>query len=176
MSKFLSQKENLASLISKMSPDEAMEYSKFGHLRIESAFEDRVFIVYQPRGPRAGRTLTEQREPKVLTTVRVKSLTTDIRNGAQVRLFDEASGTEMTVGYVPKKLFGYPIFVSIPAEMNLKLGGQLREDETVSHSFTFTFLIKSRNESSFYSTDNTYMETPVNFKRLFPNITEQFSF
>lgn len=176
MGKFISESENLASLVSKMGVNNAQEYKSYGHLRIEAAFDDRVFIVYQPRGPRPGRPLTDQKEPTVLSTVRVTGLSTDIRNGATARLYDEASGAEMTVGYVPKKLFNYPIFIALPSDMSLKLGGQKREDNSIHHSFTFAFLLKTRNRSDFYSTSNIYVETPEKFLKLFPDLSGKFTF
>lgn len=176
MSNFLNESETLDSLLAKMKPEDSAEYKRYGHLRREAAFEDRVFIVYQPRGVRSNYSeITDQKEPIVLSTVRVTGLTTDIKNGAQVRLYNEATGSEMTVGYTPKKLFNYPIYISLPADMNLKLGGQ-RKGDTVNHSFTFVMLIKSRNRSDFYSVTNTYMETPDRFRKLFPATTNKFSF
>lgn len=176
MSKFLTEGESMNALIALMTPEDAGSYQNYGHLKVEAAFDDRVFVVYQPRGERFGaKTVAEQKDPTVISMIRVIGLTTDIRSGANVRLFDEASGTEMSVGYVPKKLFGYPIFVSLPTEMTLRLGSQIRENK-VHRSFQFALLIKTRNRSNFYSTGNFYMETPNNFRKLFPAVSNEFSF
>lgn len=170
------EKQMLKSLVDRMPAEESEEFNKFGHMKIESGFENRVFIVYEPRGKRSGQEkLIEQREPKVLTTVRVIGLTTDLRYGAQALIRDEGTGAEMVVRYVPKKLFNYPIYISLPAEMSLKLS-EFQKENGVQKLVTFALLVKSRNKSDFYTVGNTYMESPNKFKELFPAIAGNFSF
>lgn len=175
MGKYITEAETLDNLKSKMRPENALEFDSYKHLKIEAGFYDRVFIIYQPRGSRHGQDITQQKEPKVLSIVRVVGFTADLQHGAQARLFDETSGSEMSVGYVPKKLFNYPIYVSIPAELKLTLSGQ-KTGKTVRDSFTFAILIKCQDKADQYTTTNTYMETPAKFKVLFPALVEQFKF
>lgn len=174
MNKYRTDEETFKHLKSRMRPGEADEFESYKHLKIESGFYDRVFVVYQPKGIKPG--TVEQLQPKVLSVVRVTGLVADLRSGASARLYDETSGTEMTIGYVPRKLFNYPIFISMPTNMHLKMGTQLQGDG-VRDSFTFALLVKCKNKSDFYTPESVYMETPANLKKLFPSIlNEPFKF
>ena len=167
--------ETLDNLVLKMPEADAAEYKAFKYLKIEVGFDNRVFVIYSPRGPRSGRGLNEQKAPNVLAIVKVTGFSSEIHSGASVRLFNETSGVEMTVGYTPKKLFNYPVYVSLPPSMHLKMGRQ-SEDHAAKQSFTFTLLVKCKNKAENYTEENVYMETPINLKKLFPIITETFKF
>jgi hypothetical protein len=169
MDRFLTADESLAELITHMPTAEAAEYIDFKHMKVEAAYADCIFIVYQPSGRRSGaKNLIDQKPPKILGMIKVKWLQVD-KLGAQALIVDEQSGQEMYVRHIPKRLFHYPIFISLPSEMTLRYAGQRRE-ENVVRDLSFAFLIKTRNRSDFYSTVNTYMETPSNFKKLYPAI------
>lgn len=175
-SDYLSEKENLADLVSRMPADEAEAYQRPGHLKIEAGFKDRIFIVYKARGLRNGKTkATDQLEPQVLTTIKVLSLTTNLQNGSQAVLLDETTGQEMTVRHIPKRLFNYPVFISLPADMRISLGG-LRKPDGVQRSVSFALLIKSADRADMLTEGNVYIETPKTFKKLFPAVTGEFTF
>ncbi|MDI1360638.1 hypothetical protein [Methylotenera sp.] len=165
--------QTLELLVAQMPPEEAKTFESYGHLRRESAYNDCIFIVYQPRGLRYGaKDVSEQKEPKVLSTIKVVSITQDRDKKASLRLLDESTGTEMIVGYMPKKLFGFPIYISLPADMFLMFGGSGSSQNYVQ----FAVLLKTRNRSSFYSEGNTYVESPRSFRKLFPSTPAEFSF
>lgn len=162
----------MAELVSLMPVDEQKQYLNYGHRRIEATFVDRVFIIYRPTGLNAAK---QHREPDIVTTVRIMDFMVDSTNGASSRLLDERSGAEMRIGYVPKKIFTYPIFVSIPARLTLKWDARKVGERTL-RSMSFALLVKTKNRSDFYSQGNVYAETPASFKKLYPNVAGDWTF
>lgn len=169
---YLDNDENMADLVGQMPADEQQRYLNYGHRRIESVFVDRMFIIYKPTGLNAAK---QHREPEILTTVRVVDFMVDSVNGATAKVTDDKHAREMRVTAVPKKLFDYPIYISIPPRLELKWDARL-VGERVRRSMSFAFLIKTKNKSDFYSQGNTYAESPNVFKRLYPNVTGDWTF
>jgi hypothetical protein len=167
MSKYRTDEETFASLKAKMKASDAEEYENFKHIKIEAGFDDRVFAVYQLQETKKE---TDPPTPKILSIIRVTSFETDLRSGASVRLYDETSGIEMVVGYVPKKLFSYPIYISLPVNMLMRVGTQMQSGG-VRQTFTFAMLFKCKDKAERYTPENFYVETPANLKKLFPIIT-----
>lgn len=170
-SQFFDEKQNLTDLLKLMPDEDREQYLRYGHNRIEGAFEDRKFIVYQPTG------LTKSgahKEPRVLDTLTITDFGVTTQNGAHVAL-RASDGQRMMVTHVPRKVFNYPIYISIPT--NLTLRWDAREvNGRVWRSLSFAVMVKSRNRADFYSKDNTYMETPNQFRKLYPAVTGQLQF
>lgn len=156
-SKYLGPEESHRELLSHLDAEARLEWDSFGHARIEPAFQDRVFVIYECMGRK--NNSPEQRPPKIITTVRVLNFIARDENGCVVRLLNEETNDVMEVTHVPKKVFDYPIFASIPANFTLRWdahphGGQ------IERSLSYLLHIKSRNKAEFFSRGNTYMETP----------------
>ena len=172
MSEFFGEEENLAELVTHMPEEDAHRFNKFGHMRVEPAFIDRLFIVYKPTGLTAS---NQHRPPEILNLVKVIDFGVEPRDGCYSVIKDQNSGQEITVTHVPKRVFAYPIYVSIPPRLILKWDAR-KVGDRIWRSLSFAFLIKTKNRSSFYSKGNTYMETPNALKDLYPAVTGQFSF
>lgn len=169
---FFSDEQNQADLISHMPEEDRARFAKYGHFRIEGVFVDRVFIVYKPTG------LTPSgahKEPEVLTTIKVRDFSVDPREGCQAVLHDEKFDQEMTIRHVPRRLFGYPVYISVPARLSLRWDARLVQGH-VWRSLSFALLVKTRNKSSFYSKGNVYCETPNAFLRLYPAANGKLQF
>lgn len=169
---FFTDEQNLAELVTHMPEDDQTRFNAYGHFRVEAVFVDRVFIIYKPTGLNS---LKRHNEPEILNTVRVTDFGVNARTGCTATLRDEKLGQEMTVTHVPKRLFNYPVFVSVPPRITLRW-----DCRTVNgrpwRSMSFALLIKTKNKSDFYSKGNTYVETPNQFKRLYPHVTGEFRF
>lgn len=77
---------------------------------------------------------------------------------------------------MPRSVYDYPIYMSVPSKLSMRWDGRRLEDGQVWRSLNFAVLIKTKNKSSFYSMGNTYMETPNYFKAFFPAATGEFTF
>jgi hypothetical protein len=173
-SRFFSDQENNADLLQYMPEEERERYLRFGHNRIEAAFQDRKFIVYQPTGLMSN---GQHREPNILATLTVSDFEVGHQNGASATLSDlEAGGSpSLKITHVPRRVFNYPVYIAIPT--NLTLRWDAREvNDRVWRSLSFAVLIKTKNRADFYSKGNTYMETPNKFRKLYPAVTGEFKF
>lgn len=170
---FFTDDENLAELVSRLPEDLQKQFNGYGHFRVEAAFIDRVFIVYKPTGLNAA---GRHKEPNILTMVKVIDFSVDPRDGCCAVVEDQTFKQQQTLTHVPRKLFNYPVFVSIPPRCTLRYDAKL-VNERVWRSLSFAFLIKTKNKADFYSHGNLYLETPTSFKRLYPGvIPEGFKF
>lgn len=167
MAEFFSDDDNMADIVNQMSEEDRTRYGNYGHHRIEPAFVDRVFIMYQPSGLNAAR---QHIDPKIITTIRVLDFSVDSRDGAMVRLRDENFGDEQIITYTPKRMFKYQVFMSVPPRLVLKWDAH-EADGSVHRSLSFALLVKTRNKAEFYSKGNTYCETPAKFRGLYPSVT-----
>lgn len=168
---FFTDAQNLTELVTHMPEEDQRRFNGYGHFRIESAFIDRQFIVYQPTGlTPSGRHMA----PKILNVITIKDFSTDSRNGCQVVLKEQETQQELVVDHVPRRVYGYPIYMSVPARLTLRWDGRELESGRVWRSLSFAVLIKTKNKSDFYSKNNIYMETPNQLRKLYP--AEQFTF
>ncbi len=162
----------MADLVSHMPEEDRTRYGNYGHNRLEPAFVDRIFIVYQPSGLNAAR---QHIDPKILTTIRVLDFSIDSRDGAVVRVRDENFGDEQLITYIPKRLFKYQVFASVPPRLQLRWDVHAADGQR-HRSLSFALLLKTRNKAEFYSKNNTYIETPNKFKELYPSVTGAVKF
>ena len=172
MAEFFSDEDNMADLVDQMPEEDRTRYGNYGHNRVEPAFVDRIFIVYQPSGLNAAK---QHIDPKIVTTIRVLDFSADSRDGVVVRVRDEMFGDEQLITYIPKRLFKYQVFVSVPPRLTLRWDAHESEGYTY-RSLSFALLIKTRNKSSFYSKNNHYIETPNKFRELYPAVTGTHKF
>jgi len=170
------EKELFKEIVGMMPDNQAKEFDKLTYMKIEMCFKGRVFIVYSPRGMRPGQTkLGEQKSPRILTTIKVVDLAVSLEEGSKMTLLDETTGQEIYVRHVPRKLFNYPIYVSLPAEMTLRITEKRRTGERLG-DITFPMLSKTGNKPETYTVDNVYLDTPNKFKELYPEVTGEFSY
>lgn len=164
-SQYLSNEENLADLEAQMLEADRPAYDEFKHLRIESGFIDRIFVVYRPTG------LTEQnthRDPEILTQVRVVDFTATARFGCSLTLEDMGTGQVQTVGHVPERLFHYNVFVAVPPFHRLRWDARPYKG-AVKRSLAFGVMVKQKTRSDHYSMGVTMLETPSGFQALYPD-------
>lgn len=164
---YLSDTASLEDLFKRMmSPDrEACE--SYQHLKVDQCFIDRVFIVHKPTGlNEAGR----HRDPEILTQVKVTGFRANAETGAEIDLVDLTTQQVMTATYIPKRLFGYDAFVSVPPKQRVHWDAQPQRGG-IKRSMGFQILIKVRTKADFYSKGVTAVETPKSFRALYPEVT-----
>lgn len=164
---YFDDEDNREDLIAQIPEPHRARYEKFGHNRVESAFKDRVFIVFKA----AGKNGSPASDVEVIDLVRVTSIDCDFEAGFSVQL-ENQKGVSQVVSYVPNPLFEYRIFVSIPPKLLLRWDA--REHNGITRrSISCAILIKTRNKADFRSVGNLYMETRKTFRRLFPKAANE---
>lgn len=164
---FLSEQKSLEDLFSRMVSPDREQCASFKCLKVEPAFVDRIFIIYKPTG------LTKEgdhRPPEILTQVKVLSFRADDRRGSEVDLEDLTTNEVMTVGYIPRRLFNYDVFLSVAPRQRLNWDATLFQGRVRRH-LSFMMMFKVRSASDNYSHGCTGVETPVKFRELYPNVT-----
>lgn len=172
MSEFFTDEQNVAELVSHMPEEDQRRFLNYGHNRVEPAFLNRVFIVYKPTGLLPG---GQHRQPEILNLVKVIDFSVDPAEGCYVVLKDQTTQQELRIGHVPRRVYGYPVYMSVPTKLQLKWDAR-NVGNRVWRSLSFALLVKTKNRSDFFSKGNTYLETPNTFKRLYPAVTGQFTF
>jgi hypothetical protein len=172
--RFYEDDDNMADLVDQMSDDDRARYANYGHNRIEPCFADRIFIVYKPSGLNAAK---QHMNPEIVTTITVLDFSVNSRDGATVRVRDDNFGGEQTLTYVPKRLFTYQVFASIPPRLMVRWDAH-EANGKLERSLGFALLLKTRNRAEFYSKGNTYIETPNKFRSFYPSVTgdQKFKF
>jgi hypothetical protein len=156
----MNTRDRAAHLLSCMPEDDARRYERFGHLQYVVGFVERIFVVYK-----MAKDSTDC--PTLLSKLRVMTIKVDHRLGLTCLLRDEDGSSEMVVTHVPQRVFRYPLYISIAADTGLRWRARVvngREQCDVS----FGLLVKAKNKADFRSVGNVYMETPNNYRRLFP--------
>lgn len=164
---YLTEEASVQDLARRMESPDREECESFKHLKVEQCFIDRIFVVYKPQG------LTQEgrhRDPIILTQVKVTGFRASAAAGAEIDLEDLATKQVMTVTYIPKRLFHYDAFVSVPPKMRVHWDAQSVRG-AVRRSMGFQLLTKVRAKSDFYSAGVTGVETPAKFRELYPEVT-----
>lgn len=163
---FLEEDENFLDLASRVARSDLEDYESFKSLKKESAFDGRIFVVYKPRGLDAR---NRHRDPEILTTLRVLDFRAMSDHGAIVRIEDTTTGAVTELGYVPKRVFDYDLFMSVPPRMRLHWDARV-VDGVMKRSMSYILLIKTKNRSDWFSAGVTYCETQRKINDLFPDL------
>lgn len=164
---YMSESESLRDLESRMmSPDREI-YQSYKNLRVDAAFLGRILIVYKPTGLTAD---NQHREPEVLTQIKIVGFRADLKTGCVITLEDLSSGQVLEVSHIPVRLFHYDVFVGSPPFQRLRYDGRI-ENGAVRRSLAFGILIKTRTRSDWYSASATMVESPKNFRALYPAVS-----
>lgn len=164
--KYLDPEESQSELLTHLDEQTRQEYEGYGNNRIEAAFQDRVFIVYQATG-RDGKNV--QRPPDFIAKLRILSFIARDENGCVMRLLNEEKNQIEEIGHVPKKIFGFPIFISIPQSFTLKWDAH-EHFGRMQRTLSYVVYIKARNRADFFSRGNFYCETLNKMKELYRHL------
>ncbi len=159
---FVTERDNLADLISKMSARDLELYNSLGHIFTEAAFIDRKFVVVETKGKRG----PDPKPPKVLGTLRVIAFNASSSGGSVMTLQDE-TGKTLQVGHVPTRLFGFPVFVSVPIYQGLKWEAKELRDGSYRRSLVWGVCFKQRSAIKWMNPGNVSVLTPNDFRKWF---------
>ncbi len=181
---FQDEGSSTLDLNARINPEHQAKFAKFGHLQIQGAFIDRLYIIYKSNGLKDRAVegfggdsfgFKKANMPTILATLKVIDFECDEENGCSFTLQDTETLEEVVVGHIPTRLFDFDVFMSIPAHCKVKW--DLRTDtksKTSSRSLSFAVLVKTANRADFHSEGNTYCCTPNEFAGLFPGSNFKF--
>lgn len=163
MAQYFDELNNVANLLEQVAPDDHEDLKSMQGVRTETGFSGRIFIVYRPTGLKANGT---HRAPDVLTQVRLTHFSIDT-SGARLTVVDVFTGETMVLGYVPKRLFHYPAFISIPPFVKIRSDAR-DTPQGVQRSLSYGVVIRTRNRADNVSAGVVYLATPNDFRNTFP--------
>ena len=167
---FVGQEENLADLSARIAPDDRQLYSSFGCIFTEAAFFNRRFIVIKTMGRNGG----VPKQPQILGSVRVLGYECDHERGTFVTLMEESSSRSLRIGYVPTRLFRFPIFVSVPVFQGVKWEAKEHKDGSYQRNLVFGLCFKQQSNIKFYNRDNVAVLTPNEYRKHFGDTLPRF--
>lgn len=169
---YLTEDENLSTLVNQIPPHDAPLFAGMGASRIEAAFAGRFLIVFKPTGLNAD---CSHRAPEILTTLKFSEFYCDDERGAEAVITDLRMGESMTIDHVPARVFDYELFIQIPAIYRMRWDARRTQDGVV-RSLVFPIALWTKNRSSYYSAGVTYAETPNRFRTMYPGVNAPLYF
>lgn len=160
LARFLTDEENENVSAGAMPVEEQQVYWNYGHKWIDSAYVGRTFVLY-----RAGRN---KDQAEIVNLFDVTYFRIDPQHGGRVKLVNKKTGEEMEVGFTPKRLFNYSVFVHVPGKQVVRLDRLMNDDGTIGlERIYFGLVFKTRNAPRFHNKGNMYITTPRDFRERF---------
>lgn len=158
---------NLADLASRIEGPDRELFQSFKALTVHAAFDDRIFIIYQPQGLNHDGT---HRAPNILAKLRCIGILCTSVNGCGIRLENMATEEVQDVGYIPVRPFGMDFFMSVPPSLKLRWDAKVVNGNLI-RNLQYALLVKTRSRSDWHSAGATMCETINNFRGLYPSVS-----
>ncbi len=159
---FLDDAASLKALVQMLPVHERSVYSSYGSLALESAFPNRLMVVYTLKGG----------QPTDIVLCRFGDITIDrIRGPSFTLVMDGPDRREYSIGPVPFHIPGRDLFMHVPQNFVLKWKGKAvakRGDSEVHFVPHYAVLIKSRSKETHQIEGDTYMVRLNLFRERFP--------
>lgn len=151
--------EHLDRLVEGLPPAQQEAYRSLRHARVETAYRNRTFILYDMR----------ERDAFVLEKLTVLDYECDDSSGASCEVRAERSGKVFTVGYTPCLIAPHNVFIFLPLQGKLRWSS--RPSALFKGSLGFPLVVRTQSRLHMRERDVTYCETGVQFSQEFPHIT-----
>lgn len=155
---FMVVTDHFAQLVTRLEPKVLALYNSTKHVRVETAFRGRQFVIYRMEG----------RDPKVIDRVTVLDFICNDEQGSTAEIKSETTGQTLTLGYSPVQVPGHAIFLSLP------LHGKIRWSASPSNidsgSLGFPVVIRTMSRLHLRERGVTYMESGTEFGKEFDAI------
>lgn len=100
-------------------------------------------------------------KPVELDRLRITNFTADPQRGVRIVMVSEIYGETVEIGFEPKRLFDYDVFVHSP--LSPHLSWQFASDTSDKGFMVFPLVIKTRHKPSFQKRPGEYFDTKVVF-------------
>ena len=144
---FLPPDELYKYLANNIDDDSKAVLATMKHTRIEAAYRNRKFIVYEMEGS----------QPLKLGTISVVDFVCDDDDGCSTQLqWLENPGDIIPVGYEPAQLWDFPIFVHLPVHQKVRWSA--REDNVDDCSLSFLLVVRTQSRYHLRERGVVYLE------------------
>lgn len=150
---FMDVTEHFDRLVERLGKQERDLYGQMQHVRVETAFRDRHFIVY---------TINDKDEPQIIDKLTVTSFMCDDLDGASFEIHSRVRDQYQIIGYKPMQLFEtYPVFMFLPLHSKLRWAAPASSIENAS--LAFPVVIRTQSRHNLWEKGVTFCETSVAF-------------
>jgi hypothetical protein len=159
----LTPEENIRDLASRIDPHQAGLHASLGNKYTEAAFVGRRFLIVRTNG----RSKTGPKPPTVLGSVEIDDFNCSSTTGSAMRIRNLECGASITVGYVPIRLFEFPIFVSVPIAQGVKSEARRKWNGQTSRKLVWGICLKQHSLPKFSNPGSVSIVTPKEYKNIF---------
>lgn len=156
---FMAASDHLDRLVATLPQSQQELYRNMKNSRLETAYRDRTFILYEMKG----------RDAHVLDKLIVLDFECDDSSGGSCEIRAERSKEVFVVSYTPRLITPYPVFMFMP--LHAKLRWSAKAGAVHQGSLGFPIVIRTQTRLHARERGVTYCETGVTFSRDFPHIT-----
>jgi len=154
---FMGAEEHFGVLVGQLHPESRALYDTSYHLRIETAYKGRNFILYE----------VEDGLPKVLDRVIVRDFECNEKDGASTQVTLQSTDEERIIGYGPEQVFDFPVFMWLPLTSRVRWGAPA--SNPYKGSLGFPLVLKTKSRLSLREPGVVYCETAASFAAEFGN-------
>lgn len=152
---FLPATDHFARLVDTLPDETRLLYNSMRHVRVETAFKDRVFVLYRVGAGGA----------KVVDRLKVLDFDCTHEEGASTSLIStmhEGKGV-LVLGYKPQRVFDYNLFMWLPLSAKIRWA----TSDMKRHSLAFPLVIRTQSRHHLRETGVLHCETRTAFAKEF---------
>lgn len=161
----LDTQQNLEELIRHMPEDQREEWQTLGHTTTEAAFYNRKLYVIKTKGRSNNTGIPKQ--PDVLGVVKVAAFSASLDAGCTMMLIDTRTSETMLADHTPRRLFDWPIYVSIPISQGVIWGCDIGPNGEVQRALMTGICWKQQSALKFVNRNNVSLTTANVYTKLF---------
>lgn len=152
---FMDVEHHFSRLVETLSTQDLKTYNASKHVRVETGFRKRNFVVYEMRNGKN----------HCLDNIFIRDFNADDKDGTTTELVLGGTKQTIIVGYTPVKVFDYPVFVWLPLHGKLRWGAT--EGKIDEGSLGFPLCIRTKSRHNLREAGVIYFETGVSYGREF---------
>jgi hypothetical protein len=163
--------KDVSDFVAKMDPDERKLYQSYRHLRVEAAFDSRVFVAFETVN-REGNKIV----PNIVGAIKVIDFECTSKEGSTILVEDLNSGEKQIIDHIPSLVFDYPVFM-FTATAAMVQYGLWPTNGKEARSLSYPIMLKTQHKPSLShpGTGTVHIETKRKLQALFPNEHIDFS-
>lgn len=147
--------DHFNKLVSSLDGKSLSLYESLKHVRLETAYRARSFMIYQMR----------ERNPVKIDEIVVLDFICDDEEGSSTEIRSRITEKRMRIGYKPVQIFGHPIMAFLPLHAQVKWNA--KASNIAKGSLGFPLLLRTQSREHLRERGVTYMETGYSYAKEF---------